>query len=162
MSKGEDILNVCWDTFQKKMCLESFFIKQQLKDYKPSEIHCIQYVGENPNSNVTKLADAFNMTTGGITKLTKKLIDKNLLCTYKSPDNKKEIYFTLTDKGKDIYSIHQMLDIQFQQRDEDFFCSITDETYETIITFFKSYQQHLDSELKKAGIDTHSGIINKL
>ena len=37
MSKGEDILNVCWDTFQKKMCLESFFIKQQLTDYKPSE-----------------------------------------------------------------------------------------------------------------------------
>ena len=91
MSRGEEILRVCWDTFQKKMCLEGFFLKQKLKEYKPSEIHCIQYVGDNPNVNVTKLADAFAMTTGGVTKLTKKLIEKNLLSAHKSPDNKKEI-----------------------------------------------------------------------
>lgn len=109
MNKGEEILNICWDTFQKKMCLESFFLKQNLKEYKPSEIHCIQYVGDNPNVNVTKLADAFNMTTGGVTKLTKRLIGKKLLSTHKSLDNKKEIYFTLSDKGKEIYNIHHSL-----------------------------------------------------
>ena len=53
MNKGEEILNICWDTFQKKMCLESFFLKQNLKEYKPSEIHCIQYVGDNPNTGMS-------------------------------------------------------------------------------------------------------------
>lgn len=162
MNKGEEILNICWDTFQKKMCLESFFLKQNLKEYKPSEIHCIQYVGDNPNVNVTKLADAFNMTTGGVTKLTKRLIGKKLLSTHKSLDNKKEIYFTLSDKGKEIYNIHHILDIQFQQRDKKIFDTITDETYTAILNFFGVYSKHLDEELEKAGIDTHSGVINKL
>lgn len=162
MSRGEEILGVCWDVFQKKMCLEGFFLKQKLKEYKPSEIHCIQYVGDNPNVNVTKLADAFGMTTGGATKLTKKLIEKNLLSAYKSPNNKKEIYFTLTAKGMEIYKTHHALDVQFQQRDKEIFDNIMDETYEAILNFFDTYSRHLDEELKKAGIDTHSGIINKL
>ncbi|MCD8355705.1 MAG: MarR family transcriptional regulator [Clostridia bacterium] len=162
MNRGEEILHICWDTLQKKMCLESIHIKRRLKEYKPSEIHCIQYIGDNPNSNVTKLADAFNMTTGGVTKLTKKLIEKNLLDTYKSPNNKKEIYFTLTDKGRKIYSIHQALDIEFQQRDREIFDGITEDTYASMMNFFKQYSEHLDSELEKAGIDTHSGIINRL
>lgn len=162
MSRGEEILGVCWDTFQKKMCLEGFLLKQKLKEYKPSEIHCIQYVGDNPNVNVTKLADAFAMTTGGVTKLTKKLIEKNLLSAHKSPDNKKEIYFTLTAKGMEIYQTHHALDIQFHQRDKEIFDNITDETYEAILNFFGVYSKHLDEELKKAGIDIHSGVINKL
>ena len=128
MNKGEEILNICWDTFQKKMCLESFFLKQNLKEYKPSEIHCIQYVGDNPNVNVTKLADAFNMTTGGVTKLTKRLIGKKLLSTHKSLDNKKEIYFTLSDKGKEIYNIsleksHEKAQSSFNKEGFGFFAA---------------------------------------
>lgn len=162
MTRDDEILGICWDTFQKKMCLESFFLIQKLKEYKPSEIHCIQYIGDNPNVNVTKIAEVFNMTTGGVTKLTKKLIAKNLLSTYKNPDNKKEIYFSLTDNGKEIYEIHCELDTQFKLRDKEIFDNMTEETYETIMNFFSAYSQHLDLELEKAGIDIHSGVINKL
>lgn len=100
MDRGEEILELCWDVLQKKMYLEGACLKKRLKDYKPSEIHCIQYIGDNPNTNVKKLADAFRMTTGGITKLTKKLIGRQLLRAYQIPDNKKEIYFALTKKGR--------------------------------------------------------------
>lgn len=162
MTRGEEILDVCWETFQKKMCLESFFLKQKLKEYKPSEIHCIQYIGDNSNVNVTKIADAFHMTTGGVTKLTKKLIGKELLSSYQNSDNKKEIYFTLTDTGEEIYKIHCNLDMQFQQRDNEIFNNITDETYKAIMNFFHTYSQHLEVELEKAGINIDSGIINKL
>lgn len=162
MNKSEEILAACWEVFQKKMYLEGLCLKNKLSDYKPSEIHCIQYIGNNPNSNVTKLADAFRMTTGGVTKLTKKLIEKRLLDTYKSPENRKEIYFTLTDEGKKIYSIHENLEKEFQKRDKDIFDNITDETYMNIINFFKSYGQHLDNELGKAGIDIHSGVLDRL
>ena len=81
---------------------------------------------------------------------------------FKSPDNKKEIYFTLTAKGMEIYKTHHALDVQFQQRDKEIFDNITDETYEAILNFFGVYSRHLDEELKKAGIDAHSGVINKL
>lgn len=144
------------------MCLESFFLKEKLRDYKPSEVHCIQYVGDNPNINVTKLADAFHMTTGGVIKLTKKLMERGLLSKHRTLENKKEVYFTLTEKGKEIYNIHCKLNEQFEQRDREVFNSITDEMYESIKSFFSLYVKHLESEMEKVVIDTSFDMINRL
>lgn len=62
----------------------------------------------------------------------------------------------------EIYQTHHALDIQFHLRDKEIFDNITDETYVAILNFFGTYSKHLDEELKKAGIDIHSGVINKL
>lgn len=153
MSKGEEILALCWKTLQKKMCLESTIIQRHLKGYKPSEIHCIQYVGDHDDVNVTKMATAFGMTTGGITKLTQKLVEKGLLYANKSPENKKNVYFTLTDAGRVLYDIHRSLDYSFAERDRMILESITDDDYACLKAFFQRYGAHLDTELEKEGID---------
>lgn len=158
MNNGEQVLAGFWELLQKKMVLENFFIKSKLKGYNPSELHCIQYIHENPDSNVTKLADAFRMTTGGITKLTKKLIKKGLVDTYRSSSNKKEIYFCLTDLGREIYTIHQEFHKGFNQRDRIIFEQITEQEYAGIFRFLETYGAHLDCELQKVGIDSKSDI----
>lgn len=162
MNKGKQVLAGFWELFQKKMLLENQIQKEQLKGYTPSEIHCIEYVGSNPNSNVTKLATAFRMTTGGVTKLTKKLVEKGLLNAYKNLDNRKEIYFSLTSKGERIYKIHEQLNAEFDERDRGVFEQITREEYDYLLHFIKLYSQHLDEELKKLDIDIESGIADRL
>lgn len=162
MNKGKQVLAEFWELFQKKMLLESHIQKEQLKDYIPSEIHCVQYVGSNPNSNVTKLATAFRMTTGGVTKLTKKLVEKGLLKTYKSPDNRKEIYFCLTAQGQKIYKIHEQLNHEFDERDRIVFEQITEEEYDQLLHFVELYSQHLEKELQKLDIDVMSGNADRL
>ncbi|WP_278382159.1 MarR family transcriptional regulator [Clostridium tyrobutyricum] len=149
MNKEEQAMMGLWDIFKKKMWLDSFKMKSSLKGYNPSEIHCIAYIGEDKNSNVTKLAESFDMTRGAISKLTKKLVKKGLIENYQKSDNKKEVYFKLTKRGKTIYNIHEEIHREFKDRDQPFFEQITEEQLDVILDFAKKYNMHLDAEIKK-------------
>ena len=52
--------------------LNEYSMKKSLEEYKPSEIHCIKYIGKNKDANVTKMAESFYMIRGAISKLAKK------------------------------------------------------------------------------------------
>ena len=162
MDQAEQVMSGLWELFNKKVWLDSFQMKDTLKGYKPSEIHCIDYVGKNPGSNVTKLAEAFYMTRGAISKLTKKLTEKGLLETYQKPDNRKEIYFRLTQQGKVVYQIHDVLHTGFQQRDKAVFDQTSSEIYDAILEFVTRYNHHLDAELESLGVDLKAESYDKL
>lgn len=93
------------------------------------------------------------MTRGAISKLTKKLIQKGLIESYQKSDNKKEIYFRLTEQGKVIYKIHEDLHKEFQERDKAVFEQVTEEQFDSMLSFVEKYSRHLDAEIKKQGID---------
>lgn len=156
MSKEEQAMMGLWNIFKKKMWLDSFQMKDSLRGYNPSEIHCIAYIGEEEDSNVTKLADSFDMTRGAISKLTKKLVKKGLIENYQKPDNKKEVYFKLTNQGKNIYNIHEEMHRKFKDRDQPFFEQVTGEQLDVIMDFAEKYNTHLDAEIKKLGVDMKS------
>jgi DNA-binding MarR family transcriptional regulator len=137
-------------------------MKASLKDYKPSEVHCMEYIEKNADSNVTKLAKAFYITRSAVSKLTKKLIEKGLVESYQKPDNKKEIYFRLTKQGKTINKVHEKLHKEFQERDRVVFEQITEEQYDSMLNFVEKYNRHLDAEIKKLGVDITSGYCDKL
>lgn len=154
--------NGFWDIFNKRIWLDGFKMKASLKDYKPSEVHCMEYIEKNADSNVTKLAKAFYITRSAVSKLTKKLIEKGLVESYQKPDNKKEIYFRLTKQGKTINKVHEKLHKEFQERDRVVFEQITEEQYDSMLNFVEKYNRHLDAEIKKLGVDITSGYCDKL
>ncbi len=156
MNKEEQLMTGFWDIFNKKIWLNSIKLKASLNGYTPSEIHCIEYLGENTDSNVTELAESFYMTKSAISKLTKRLIKKGLIESYQKPNNKKEIYFRLTEQGKLINEIHKELDKEFQERDKAVFEQVTDEQYDIMIRFAERYNKHLDMEIAKQGSDADS------
>ncbi|HBC97127.1 MAG TPA: MarR family transcriptional regulator [Clostridium sp.] len=162
MNKEEQVLMGFWDIFNKKIWLDGFKMKASLKDYKPSEVHCMEYIEKNADSNVTKLAKAFYITRSAVSKLTKKLIEKGLVESYQKPDNKKEIYFRLTKQGKTINKVHEKLHKEFQERDRVVFEQITEEQYDSMLNFVEKYNRHLDAEIKKLGVDITSGYCDKL
>lgn len=130
-------------------------MEDSLKGFKPSEVHCIESIGKNIDPNVTKLAESLYMTRGAISKLTKKLMDKGLIESYQRSDNKKEIYFRLTEQGKVIYKIHEELHKEFQERDKVVFEQVTDEEFDSMLRFVENYSRHLDAEIKKQGLTVH-------
>ncbi|WGX77721.1 MarR family transcriptional regulator (plasmid) [Paraclostridium bifermentans] len=156
MNKEEQVLISFRELFNKMAWLNKVKMEDYLKDYKSSEVHCIEYIGKNTDSNVTKLAEAFYMTRGAMSKLTKKLIKKDLIESYQKPDNKKEIYFKLTEQGKKVYKIHEELHKEFQERDKVIFEQITDKQFDNMLTFVEKYSRHLDTEIKKLDIDIKS------
>ncbi|MFC9774220.1 MarR family transcriptional regulator [Paenibacillus chitinolyticus] len=152
MNKEEQVLAGFRDLFNKLVWLNKGKMENSLKGYKPSEVHCIEYIEKNVDSNVTKLAESFYMTRGAISKITKQLLKKGLIESYRKPDNKKEIYFRLTEKGKVIYNIHEDLHKEFQERDKAVFEQVTEEQFDSMLSFVETYSRHLDAEIKKRGI----------
>jgi DNA-binding MarR family transcriptional regulator len=156
MNKEEQVIMGFRDLLNKMVMLNKFKMEDSLKGYKSSEVHCIEYIGRNVDSNVTKLGESFYMTRGAISKITKKLIEKGIIESYQKPENKKEIYFRLTSQGKVIYKIHEELHKEFQERDKAVFEQITDEQFDSMLSFAEKYSSHLDAEIKKLGVDIKS------
>lgn len=143
------------DLYNKMLLLNKDKMEDSLKGYKSSEVHCVEYIGKNADSNVTKLAESFYMTKGAISKLTKKLIEKGLIESYQKPDNKKEIYFRLTGQGEVIFNIHEELHKEFQERDKAVFEQVTEEQFQSMLSFVENYNRHLDVEIKKQAVEVH-------
>lgn len=156
MNKEEQIMMNFRELFNKMAWLNKFKMEETLKGYKPSEVHYIECIGRNADPNVTKLAESLYMTRGAISKMTKKLIEKSIIESYQKPDNKKEIYFRLTEKGQRIYKVHEDLHKEFQERDKSVFEQVTEEQFDSMLRFVEQYSKHLDQEIKKLGIDIKS------
>lgn len=156
MNKKEQVIMDFRGLFNKMAWINKLKMEDSLKEYKPSEVHCIEYIGRNVDSNVTKLAESFYMTRSAISKITKKLIEKGFIESYQKPDNKKEIYFRLTEQGKVIHKIHEELHKEFQERDKVIFDQVTEEQFDSMLSFVEKYSNHLDEEIKKLGVDIKS------
>ncbi|MBL4931360.1 MarR family transcriptional regulator [Clostridium paridis] len=156
MNKEEQVKINFRNLFNKMAWLNKLKMEDQFRGFKSSEVHCIEFIGRNVDSNVTKLAESFYMTRGAISKITKKLIQKGVIESYQKPDNKKEIYFSLTEQGQEIYKIHEELHKEFQERDKVVFEQVTDEQLDSMLRFMEKYSKHLDEEIKKQGIDIKS------
>ncbi|WP_270993065.1 MarR family winged helix-turn-helix transcriptional regulator [Listeria seeligeri] len=149
MDKNELVMQEIRDLFNKLAWINKVKMEKALEGYKPSEVHCMEYIAKHDDSNVTKLAEAFYMTKSAISKLTKKLIEKGFVESYQKPENKKEIYFRLTKKGAEINKVHDSLHQEFLERDKIIFDEVTDDQYEEVLQFLAKYSRHLDIEMKK-------------
>ena len=153
MNKEEQVIMSFRDVYNKMVWLNNFRMKDSFHGFSSSEVHCIEYIGRNADCNVTKLAESFYMTSGAISKMTKKLIKKGVIESYQKPDNKKEIYFRLTEQGQEIYKIHEEMHNEFHERDKAIFDQITEEQFESMLDLVERYSRHLDAEIKKLDED---------
>ncbi len=162
MENKQRVLAEYWDLFNKKTWLDGYKMKEKIKEYKPSEVHCIDYIGNNEEPNVTKLAGEFYMTRGAISKLTKKMISKDLIESYQKSDNKKEVYFRLTKKGRAIFEMHENFHKEIEHRDKIVFEQVSQEEINTMLRFANIYNRHLDKEIAKLGLDMKSAGYDKM
>jgi DNA-binding MarR family transcriptional regulator len=153
MNKEEQLIMSFRDLYNKTVFLNKFKMEDSLRGYKSSEVHCIEYIGRNADSNVTKLAESFYMTRGAMSKITKKLIKKGIIESYQKPDNKKEIYFRLTEQGNLINNVHEQLHKEFHERDKAVFEQVTEEQFDIMLSFVEKYSRHLDAEIMKQGVE---------
>lgn len=143
MDKRQELISQMIDLSNEIEWFNRPTLEERLKEYPLSEIELIEKIGTIPNANVTKLASASYMTRGAISKLTKKLLSKDLIESYQIEDNKKEIYFRLTSKGEKIRKVHSDLHMTFLQRDKIVFEGMTNEEFDTIFRFIGKYREHI-------------------
>jgi DNA-binding MarR family transcriptional regulator len=101
----------------------------------PSEIHVIDAIGMNEEVTTTKIAEILGITKGGVSQITKKLIDKNLI---QKRDGKgiNEVYLSLTEEGITAYHGHSKLHEHMLAKMNKLLDEMDDTTKEAINNFF--------------------------
>lgn len=148
MDKRQQLMSEFMDLSNEIIWLNKPELEAALKGYTLNEIEVIEHIALIPNVNVTKLAAASYMTRGAISKLTKKLLAKNIIESYQLVENKKERYFRLTPVGQKVNDIHQELHQSFLERDKEVFKNMTEDEYNTIFRFIGRYRHHLKNITK--------------
>ena len=73
-----------------------------------TEVHCIHWIGILDHANVTKVSNEMGMTRGAISKICKKLLQKEFIESYQEPENNKNIYFRISAGGQKIFEAHNV------------------------------------------------------
>jgi DNA-binding MarR family transcriptional regulator len=72
-----------------------------------AEVHLLEAIQAQEGANVGELARHLGMTSGAISQVTRKLLDKGLIEAYKKPGNRKEVFSHLTSLGERVCEGHQ-------------------------------------------------------
>jgi 23S rRNA (uracil1939-C5)-methyltransferase len=106
-----------------------------LHEFSLSELHCLDAIGNLEHPNVTNIALTMNMTRGAISKITKRLKARKLLSTYSLENNRKEVLFTLTEKGRHIFDEHRKGHIAWEKQVLSFLQAYPIENLSKIVKF---------------------------
>lgn len=112
-----------------------------------AEAHCIDKIGSIECANVTKVAAQMGMTRGAISKISKKLLNKNLIESYQKPENNKEIYFCLTEQGEKVYIEHKKCHNRAQEDKLAILSKYSEEEQLIILQFLSDINQRYDKKI---------------
>lgn len=143
----ECILTLFKEYLEKQDILIKLIEENNSYDYGYSEIHTVSAIEDLQEANVTNISEYLKITKSAVSKITKKLISKELIKSYKIANNKQKIFFKLTDKGKIIYQEHKKRHDLWLKRDGEFFKQFSKKDIDIICDFMIKYNNHLDNKI---------------
>jgi DNA-binding MarR family transcriptional regulator len=100
-----------------------------------AEVHLLDTINKHPDENTSQLALRNGITKGAIAQITKKLVEKDLIASFHTPENKKEVYFELTKLGKKAVLGHRRHHNRLNTGLRKYFETLSDKEMKTIIIF---------------------------
>ena len=100
-----------------------------------SELHFIEIVSRNPETNAIALSEIMNVTRGAVTQTSNKLEKKGVIERYSKPDNKKEKYYRLTELGNTLRKAHLKHHADANGQMCEYLRSLNDAEKEVIVQF---------------------------
>ncbi|MFP4976721.1 MarR family transcriptional regulator [Paenibacillus sp. CN-4] len=124
-------------------------VNKKPKEYVPgmvlhySEIHMIEAIGRNPDCKLTDISNILSITKGTASKTITRLADKGLVSRYQLEDNKKEVYFRLTELGQQAFDGHYAFhELRSSDIDREF-DTYTPEQQQLILDCIQRYTEEL-------------------
>lgn len=81
-----------------------------------TSVHVIDCIGSNEPINHKSIAEKMNLSKASITKISNKLMEEGYIKRSQMKDNKKEVYFSLTPKGRQVFEVHAMMHERIERR----------------------------------------------
>ncbi|GLX66537.1 MarR family transcriptional regulator [Paenibacillus glycanilyticus] len=86
-----------------------------LKEATTVILHVVDAIGEMQPVNGIAISKHFGIPRGSISKLTRRLLEQEVIHSQSLPDNKKEVWFSLTPLGQTIFEVHKQLHAHMEQ-----------------------------------------------
>lgn len=93
--------------------LDNCELKESISKLSVGALHILSDL-EDRSKTGNDLACSLNLTRGGVSRASKKLCDYGLITACQKNGNKKNIYYTLTDKGREVAQAHDELHCMMQ------------------------------------------------
>ena len=148
---NSELMNLFVKYMEKQEILSKLTEDEKLHRYNYSEIHTIAAIGDLEEPNVTQIANYMNVTRGAISKITKKLLEQNLIESYQLDGNRQKIFFRLTKSGQFLYDEHEKRHHLWLKRDDAFIKRFDSKTLEQVETFMKAFNDYLETQIMELG-----------
>lgn len=111
-----------------------------------TSIHVIDCIGQHEPINNTGIAKKMNLSKANVTKISTKLIKEEFINSYHLSDNKKEVYFKLTRKGRQIFDLHERLHKKKELAFYQFLDSFSQDEQNAVLKFLEQLTSRLEAE----------------
>ncbi|MED2984873.1 MarR family transcriptional regulator [Bacillus thuringiensis] len=136
-------------TREKKKHASQEMIKELVSEYENinknwtlTQLHIVSVIHESKQQmNNTLLSMELNISKATISKAIRVLIDNRILLTHQNTDNKKEIFYTLTDKGIQLAIVHKKLHKIAHKRYSELFQQFDDSELQVVTKFLEAWKQ---------------------
>jgi DNA-binding MarR family transcriptional regulator len=118
-------------------------------EFYHSERHMLDLFGDNPELNITELAQHTGVTKGAISQVVSKLEDKGAVLRYKEGGNEKDVLVRLTRKGEEIYEHHKKINEKTVSQLQSGMKDYSDENISCLLDMFKWIEEYLDESKKQ-------------
>lgn len=146
-----ELLEQFSEFLEKQDVLSKLTESNKLHPYGYSEIHVVTIIGQLAEPTVTTIAECLKLTKGAVSKITKKLIAKEIIEAYKIPTNKQKVFFKLTQLGDQLYNEHEQRHQLWLERDSRFLNQFSTSELDTISKFMRQYNHYLEKQIKERG-----------
>ncbi|WP_237167727.1 MarR family transcriptional regulator [Paenibacillus yonginensis] len=107
-----------------------------------TSVHTIDCIGHYEPINNTSIAEKMNLSKASITKISTKLLEEGYIKRSQMNDNKKEVYFSLTPKGRQIFEVHARMHVIIENRFIDSMNDFSESELQAVLKFFQMIIQH--------------------
>lgn len=114
----ENLVHIIGTNYPQKKVLELLTSESPLKDRDVDITECrvIDCIEKNNPINAKRISQKINITKSGISKVMSKLRKKELVNSNHIENNQREIYYSLTPKGKQVYFLHEEIYTKLREK----------------------------------------------
>lgn len=112
--------------------------------YQLSEIHVIDLIAHMKSPNVTTIAANLHMTRGAVSKIMARLMERGDVVSFRHPDNQKNVYFRLTERGEIVRNVHHQFHERARTHVKEFFSRYSPEELRIVQMFMSDITAHVD------------------
>jgi len=77
------------------------------ENYVNAEMHIVKIVKENEGIHVTGIAEILGVTKGAVSQVANRLEKRGIIWKEKDDSNQSRLVLTLTEKGENLYQVHE-------------------------------------------------------